>query len=120
MAGADVFVLPSQFEGLPLVLLEAMAAGVPVIGSRVCGIREVIRDGVSGRLVPPADPSALATAILDSLSNPEKAAQWALRARQRVKRTFTVERMTRETIAIYRQLLPSSQTATKPLNEMFA
>ncbi len=120
MAGADVFVLPSQFEGLPLVLLEAMAAGLPVIGSRVCGIREVIRDGVSGRLVPPADPNALATAILDSLSNPERAAQWALRARQRVKRMFTVERMIRETIAIYRDLLPTSQTATKPLNEMFA
>ena len=120
MASADVFVLPSQFEGLPLVLLEAMAVGVPIIGSRVCGIREVIRDGICGRLVPPADPNALATAILEVLSNPEKAAQWVLRARERVKRTFTVERMARETIAIYRQLLPSLPTATKALHEMFA
>lgn len=76
MAEADAFVLPSEFEGLPLVLLEAMAAGLPVIGTRVCGIREVIRDGVCGRLVPAADPAALGLAILEALLNPKKAAYW--------------------------------------------
>lgn len=65
LPGMDLFVLPSHWEGLPIALLEAMAAGVPVIGTRVPGIEEVIVDGESGRLVPARDPASLAAAILD-------------------------------------------------------
>lgn len=120
MSEADVFVLPSEFEGLPLVLLEAMAAGVPVVGSRACGIREVVRNGVSGRLVPVSSPAALATAILEVLLDPNKAAQWARRAQERVMRAFTAERMVRETAAVYSQLLPNFETNPKTAREIFA
>jgi glycosyltransferase involved in cell wall biosynthesis len=68
MTAADLFVLPSLFEGLPLVVLEAMTAGLPVIGTRVCGTTEAVVDGVTGRLVPPGDAPALAAAILDAFS----------------------------------------------------
>ncbi len=66
---ADVLVLPSDAEGFGLVLIEAMAAGVPVIGTNVPGIRDVIEDGVSGLLVPPRNPRALADAITRVLSD---------------------------------------------------
>jgi glycosyltransferase involved in cell wall biosynthesis len=60
---ADVFVLPSEREGLPLVLLEAMAMGLPVVATEVPGIREVVIHGQNGLLVPPGDPSALRQAL---------------------------------------------------------
>jgi glycosyltransferase involved in cell wall biosynthesis len=65
LPGMDVFVLPSHWEGLPIALLEAMAAGVPVVGTAVPGIEEVIVDGETGRLVPARDPVALASAMLE-------------------------------------------------------
>ena len=65
LPGLDVFALPSEWEGLPIALLEAMAAGLPAVGTRVSGIEDVIEDGVTGRLVPPADGAALADAILN-------------------------------------------------------
>ena len=61
----DLFVQPSLWEGLPLALLKAMGAGLPVVATRVSGSLEAIVDGVNGRLVPPGDPAALARAILE-------------------------------------------------------
>ena len=63
LASAGVLVLPSLAEGFGLVLIEAMAAGVPVVATDVAGVRDVVRDGVTGLLVPPGDPAALAAAI---------------------------------------------------------
>jgi len=71
---ADVFVLPSLWEGLPLVLLEALAAGVSVVGTDIAGVREVIADDRSGLLVAPGDPIALAAAIA-LLADPERRAR---------------------------------------------
>ncbi len=62
----DLFVQPSLWEGLPLALLKAMGAGLPVVATRVSGSREAIVDGVNGRLVAPGDPQALARAILET------------------------------------------------------
>ena len=105
LAASDLFVLPSLFEGLPLAVLEAMAAGVPVVGTRVCGTSEVIRDVVSGRLVAARDGAALAAAVLEALQQPDRAARWAVAGRDRVKRAFGAARMARETAAIYAELL---------------
>ncbi len=70
LAGFDVFVLPSLWEGLPLALLEAMASGLPVVASSVDGVPEIVTDGVNGLLVPPGDPAALAGALKRLLDDP--------------------------------------------------
>ena len=109
LAAADLFVLPSLFEGLPLVVLEAMAAGLPVVGTRVCGTAEAVHDGVTGRLVPAKDAPALATAIVEVLDDPELARRRGAAGRERVEREFSATRMARETGAIYAELLDRVQ-----------
>ncbi len=104
MAAADVFVLPSRFEGLPLAVLEAMAAKLPVVGTRVCGITEAVLDGQTGRLVEPGDVKALAHALLQVLENPELAIRWGAAGRWRVQQEFSAARMGRETASIYEAL----------------
>jgi glycogen(starch) synthase len=80
LASADLLVLPSDYEELGTVLLEAMQAGLPVVASRVDGIPEVVEDGVSGLLVPPGEPQALADAIDAVLSDPALAHRLAANA----------------------------------------
>jgi glycosyltransferase involved in cell wall biosynthesis len=92
-AGLDLFVLPSRWEGLPLTLLEAMAAGVPVVATAVDGSAEAVRDGIDGLLVPPENPEALASAILSVRRDPGAARRRAETARSRVEAEFTEERM---------------------------
>jgi glycosyltransferase involved in cell wall biosynthesis len=105
LAAAGVCVLPSLFEGLPLAVLEAMAAGVPVVGTRVCGTAEAVRDGCTGRLVAPRDPAALAGAILEVLECPALAACWGAAGRRRVRRHFSARRMARATARVYGELI---------------
>jgi glycosyltransferase involved in cell wall biosynthesis len=103
MAKADVFVLSSLLEGLPTVLVEAMACGAPVVSTRCpSGPEEIITDGVNGLLVPPADPDALAEAIIKVLTNPEMARKMALAGKQRAE-DFRVEKIVRQ----YEQLFES-------------
>jgi glycosyltransferase involved in cell wall biosynthesis len=104
MAAADLFVLPSMFEGLPLVALEAMAAGLPVVGTRVCGTDEVVVDGETGRLVEGGHAPALADAVSEVLADPSLAARWGAAGRRRVADEFTAARMARETLAVYETL----------------
>jgi len=82
--GCTLFVLPSRAEGLPLVSLEAMAAGKPVVATRVGGIPEVVIDGVTGLLVSPDDPVGLADSICRLLENPILAKQVASAGRRQV------------------------------------
>lgn len=111
MAASDLFLLSSLLEGLPLVVLEAMAAGLPVVATRVPGTCETVRDGVTGRLVErgrldgSGDADALAGAVLEVLEQPERAAAWGSAGREVVEREFTVARMARETAAVYDELL---------------
>lgn len=105
LAACDLFALPSLFEGLPAVILEAMAAGRPVVATAVCGSSETVRDGETGRLVPPRSPAALAEAITDALAQPARAAEWGAAGRRRFEQQFTAARMARETASLYEELL---------------
>jgi glycosyltransferase involved in cell wall biosynthesis len=88
---ADVFCLPSFSEGLPVVLLEAMAAGLPVVASRIAGIPELIEHGRSGLLVPPGRADLLADALGTLLVDPGRRADLAAEARRRVGAEFDVD-----------------------------
>ena len=101
LAASDVLVLPSRFEGLPLAALEAMAAGLPVVGTRVCGTSEVVVDGETGRLVEPGDAVGLAEAVVSALGDPERAARWGQAGRRRAARLFGASRMAARTAAVY-------------------
>jgi phosphatidylinositol alpha-mannosyltransferase len=86
LAGADVFVAPALGqESFGIALVEAMAAGVPVVASDIPGYREVVRDGVDGLLVPPRDPGALAAAMARVLDDPELASTLARAGRERAR-----------------------------------
>ncbi len=86
--GAAALVVPSIYEGMPLVVLEAMEAGIPVVASRVSGIPEVVEDGRTGWLVPPEDPHALAAALNEVLERPEEARRRGEEGRRRVDERF--------------------------------
>lgn len=101
IAASDLIVLPSRFEGLPLVALEAMALGRAVIGSDVCGMSEAVANGVTGRLVAPGRPSRLARAIVDALENEPLRRRWAAAARQRFAERFTARRMAAQVGRVY-------------------
>lgn len=88
LLSAHVFVLASWHEPLGVAYMEAMACGVPVIGTDAGGVRELIDDGHCGKLVPPKDPTALARAIRDLAQNPETARRLGAAGRQRVERDF--------------------------------
>jgi glycosyltransferase involved in cell wall biosynthesis len=101
----DVFALSSDSEGMPLTLLEAMAAGVPVAATGVGGIPEVIENGMDGYLVPPSSPDLLARVISSLLSHPGEAGEMGRRGREKVERLYSAVRTVRETERIYSELL---------------
>lgn len=101
LACSDLFVLPSWAEGLPNSVLEAMAAGLPIVATRVGGIPEVIDNGVSGLLVAPRDPHALAIAVLKILRNEGLAKQLGRSAKERVRLQFSFERLLSELDDLY-------------------
>lgn len=88
LAGARALVVPSTYEGMPLVILEAMEAGVPVVASAVSGIPEVVVDGGTGWLVSPEDPDALATALGEALGDPREAGRRGAAGRARVAERY--------------------------------
>ncbi len=107
LAAADVFVLPSLWEGLPIALLEAMGAGKPVVATRVEGVEDVVEDAVNGLLVPPGDSAALAEAITRLLVDADLRAALGRRARRRVEQDFTIEKMCCEYERLFLELLTS-------------
>jgi glycosyltransferase involved in cell wall biosynthesis len=116
LAAADVVALPSRFEGLPLVALEAMAVARPVVGTRVCGIDEVVVDEVTGRLVEPDSPETLARALLEVLCEPRLGASWGRAGRERFVASFTAPRMVDETQAVYAELLQPARALVGQLS----
>jgi glycosyltransferase involved in cell wall biosynthesis len=101
----DLYVLPSEWEGLPLSLLETMAAGCPIVATNVGGIPKAIEDGISGVLVEAKNSGQLANGIIRILSNKELGAQLSQNAKKRFLKEFSAERMVAEHEALYRKLL---------------
>jgi glycosyltransferase involved in cell wall biosynthesis len=99
----DLYILPSVSEGLPMVLLEAMAAGCPIVATGVGGVPSAIEDGVSGLLAPPRDPAALAAVITRALGDEPLRRRMALAGRQVFAARFSAETMTRRYEQLYRR-----------------
>ena len=101
----DVFVLPSYYlEGVPRVLLEAAACGVPVVTTDVPGCREAVVDGETGYLVPPRNSKSLAKAISEILGNPVLRQQMGQNARKRVEEEFDIRAITEKQLSVYRDI----------------
>jgi glycosyltransferase involved in cell wall biosynthesis len=111
LRAADAMVIPSTQEGLPIVLLEAMAAGTPVVSTAVGQIPRVIQDGRNGWLAPPGDPERLGVAIGQALANPDEARRRASVAQADYAATFSQEAMGRAYMELYRSLLAGRQGA---------
>jgi glycosyltransferase involved in cell wall biosynthesis len=105
LAGLDIFVLPSLYEGLGVAALEAMAAGKAVIASRVGGLAEIVVDSETGLLVPPADSESLARAMAKLLLDEGLRTALGRRGAERVRQSFTLERMAIKNEDCYYELL---------------
>jgi glycosyltransferase involved in cell wall biosynthesis len=105
LADLDLFVLSSHREGHPMVLLEAMAMGLPVVATDIPGVDDTITEGVDGRLVPVADVPALVEAVRVLARDRDAADRMGRNARRKIEREYTVERMVRRTGVLYEQLL---------------
>jgi glycosyltransferase involved in cell wall biosynthesis len=97
----DIFVLCSLSEGLPLTILEAMAAGKPIVATGVGGIPEVIQDGADGIIIPSDDPDGLADAISELLRDDGKRHDMGVKARKKFEERFTIQKMVEEYEKIY-------------------
>lgn len=112
LAACDLFVLPSLYEGLPVSVLEAMAAGKPVIATAIGGTEEAVSNGETGLLVPPRNPPALAVAIRSVLSDPLLARRLGLAGRERALQDFSAEKMVREVTQLYERVLSGRSAAS--------
>ena len=113
-AAADVFCLPSLYEGFPLAILEAMAAGLPVVATGVAGNPEAVEDGVHGRLVEAEDVAGLAAALLDLIEDEAGRRRMGRQARRRVEEEFSIERIGAAYRALWEELAapPAGSTST--------
>ena len=107
IGGADVVVLPSYTEGLPNVALEASAAGVPVVATAVGGTPEAVADGVSGYLVPPGRPAALAARVSELLRDPALRTRFGDAGRARMRDLFTFEAQATAYLRLLHSLRPT-------------
>lgn len=105
LAQADIFCLPSRWEGMPGSVMEAMVAGLPVVGTQVNGIADLVVDGETGLLVPPEDPEALAGALQGLLEDPEQRRRMGEGGRERIAEHFTLDGMLRAKEKLYRELV---------------
>jgi glycosyltransferase involved in cell wall biosynthesis len=100
LAGADIFCLPSTYEGMPLAILEAMSLGLPVVATAVSGNPEAVEDGVTGLLVPPESASALADALVALLTDADRRHRMGDAGRRRVEERFAIERIVDRHLAL--------------------
>jgi sugar transferase (PEP-CTERM/EpsH1 system associated) len=112
LAECDVFALSSVAEGIPLTLLEAMAAGLPIVATRVGGVGEVVVDGVTGTLVEPSNPAALAHALRGYVENESRRGQRGGAGRQRVEQRFSLPAMLAGYTSLYDEILAKRDHAS--------
>ncbi|MBW4592657.1 MAG: glycosyltransferase family 4 protein [Brasilonema angustatum HA4187-MV1] len=105
LAQSQIFILSTHYEGLPISILEAMRAGLPVVATSVNGIPEEVEHGKTGLLVPRKDVQALVNALQTFIESPDLRQQMGEAGRQKFKQEFTVERMINETKAVYEEIL---------------
>lgn len=105
LANLDVYVLSSDYEGLPLAVLEAMGAGLPVVSTAVGGVPEAVVDGLNGILVPPRQPKALAQALVRLLVDPDMGRTMGVAGRERAEELFDATIMAEKTVNVYRRLV---------------
>jgi glycosyltransferase involved in cell wall biosynthesis len=98
---ASIFVLPSHLEGQPIAILEAMAAGLPVVATRVGAVPDVVRDGVEGRLVEPGDRDGLSDALAELIADADARTRLGAAARQRCEERFSIDRLRARLAALY-------------------
>lgn len=111
-AAHDIFVLPSLFESIPLVIPEAMASGMPIVTTRTCGIPDVIEDGKTGFLVNPRDSNGLSQRTAQLLKDPELCERLGRAAQEKAKE-ITWDRIARRTIEVYEEVLNHCSGAKK-------
>jgi len=109
LASSSVFVLSSRSEALPVSVLEAIAAGLPVVATRVGGVPELVVDGETGFLVPPADPAALAAALQRLLDEPELRARLGAAGRVRAEEHFALDSFVESHLDLYRRALAAKR-----------
>jgi len=105
LGAADAFVLPSEFEGNPLTVMEAMAAGLPVVATAVGGVPELVQDGASGLLVPPGDEAALGSALRALATDPDRRAAMGRTGQRHARERFRVETMAEAYGRLYESLV---------------
>ena len=111
MATADIFVLPSRAENQPIAILEAMARGLPVVSTTIGAIPEQVEDGVSGLLVPPGEPEALAGALARLVSRPAEREAMGAAGHALYRRRFSIEACTGAFLEAYAGMLPAARQA---------
>lgn len=107
---ADLFIFPTRREGLPYAVLESLAAGTPVVTTRVGGIPDAVDDGVHGVLLDAISPSAVATAITDLLAHPETLRRMSRACRQRAAERYGIVRLERQFSELYQTLFPNGSS----------
>jgi glycosyltransferase involved in cell wall biosynthesis len=118
LAGLDVFVLSSDWEGLPVALVEAASSGAAIVATDVGSVSEVVENGVSGRLVPPRRPDMLAAEILRLVKDPGERRALGAGARDRAETRFDIRRLAERTAAMYEGLLDERLHAARPRADM--
>lgn len=115
LAAADIFVLPSFLEGQPIAILEAMASGLPVVGSAIGAVPDLIRDGVEGMVVEPGDAAELAAALGDLISDRTKRLRMAAAARETAVRHHGLAQLATRLGELYEVVLDGETAATGPV-----
>lgn len=109
----DLLVHPSLWEGLPLALLQAMGAGLPVVATRVSGVQDVISEGVNGLLTPPGDSQALTGAILELYRQPDRRARLGEAARRTIEAGYSLEAMIMQLETLYQEIVQKGRRQSR-------